>query len=207
MTTANSTKSKSRKKQALRYAKHGCAVLPLHTTKHGVCTCRLGGSCTHAGKHPQTPHGVKDATTDRNQIRAWKWSNANIGVATGNGLFVLDVDGEVGQKNLEVLEAKHGPLPVTVTVETGKGRHYYFSCDEDLHIGNSVGRLGEGIDVRGDGGYVVGAGSRHSSGRIYRSSDGRGLSKIRIAAAPEWLVTLVVAKPVNKDRPEPRDSC
>jgi putative DNA primase/helicase len=192
----------SRKKQALSYARRGWRVLPLYTIKHGKCTCGKGAACTHPGKHPQTPNGVKDATTDRDRIKGWTWPDANIGVATGNGLSVLDVDGEVGQKNLKVLEAKYRPLPVTVTVETGKGRHYYFKCDVDVHIGNSVGRLGDGIDVRGDGGYVVGAGSRHNSGHIYRFVDGRGLGQIEIAVAPKWLVPLVAAKPATNDQLE-----
>jgi putative DNA primase/helicase len=202
VTTTNSTKSKSPNKQAFRYVKHGCAVLPLYTVKHGACTCAKGKLCAHAGKHPQTPNGVKDATTDRNQIRAWKWSNANIGVATGHGLFVLDVDGKVGRKNLKRLEAKHGPLPVTVTVETGKGRHYYFRCDDDVHVRNRVGHPAKGIDVRGKGGYVVGAGSRHSSGRMYRFAEGRGLDDVEIAAGPKWLMTLVAAKANTKNQPE-----
>ena len=173
-------------------------MLPLYTSKHGACSCADGKSCAHAGKHPQTPRGVKDATKDSEQIKAWKWSNANIGVATGarSGLFVLDVDGDVGKKNLRILQAKYGSLPVTVTVVTGKGRHYYFRCDGDVHISNSVHRLGEGIDVRGDGGYVVGAGSHHKSGQIYRFANGRGLDEIEIAQAPKWLLNLVTAKAV-----------
>ena len=50
---------------------------------------------------------------------------------------------------------------------TANGRHLYFDTN-GLLIGNSVGKLGPGIDVRGDGGYVVGAGSVHPSGHVYR---------------------------------------
>jgi hypothetical protein len=172
--------------------------LPLYTIKHGECTCAKRGSCTHPGKHPRTPNGVKDATTDRDRIKEWTWSDANIGIATGrsSGIIVLDVDGDGGVASLEALQAEHGRLPKTVTVKTGNGRHYYFRCDGDVHIGNSVHRLGEGIDVRGDGGYVVGAGSVHVSGFTYRFVKGRGPDDIEVAQAPKWLLSLVTAKAV-----------
>ena len=184
-------------KQALRYARRGWHVLPLHTTKDGQCSCAAGQSCDHPGKHPRTANGVRDATTDRTIIKAWwnRWPDANIGIATGrsSGIFVLDVDGDVGKASLKELQAEHGRLQKTVTVMTGKGRHRYFRCD-GARVGNSAGRLGKGIDVRGDGGYVVAAGSVHNSGAPYRFVDGRGLDEIEIAFAPKWLLDLVTAK-------------
>ena len=137
----------SRRKQALRYARRGWRVLPLYTASDGKCSCAAGQSCDHPGKHPRTPNGVKDATTDRTIIKGWwkRWPDANIGIATGrrSGILVLDVDGKVGKANLEKLQAEHGRLPKTVTVRTGKGRHRYFLCG-DVRIRNSVGSLGEG---------------------------------------------------------------
>src|SRR6266700_2778202 len=70
---------------ALTYAqKHGWAVLPIHTPRGGQCSCG-NPTCTSVGKHPRTPHGVKDATTDEATIRDWwtRWPDANIGIATG----------------------------------------------------------------------------------------------------------------------------
>ena len=160
--------------------------------------------CNHPGKHPRTPNGVKDATADRTIIKAWwkRWPDANIGIATGpmSGIFVLDVDGDVGKASLAELQAEHGRLPKTVTVKTGKGRHRYFRCD-GARVGNTAGRLGKGIDVRGDGGYVVAAGSVHVSGALYRFVDGRGLDEIEIAPAPNWLLDLVTAKGAATDEP------
>jgi putative DNA primase/helicase len=60
-------------------------------------------------------------------------------------------------------------------------------------VGNSAGRLGAGIDVRGEGGYAVGVGSAHSSGAIYRFVQGKALGEIEIADAPQWLLDLVSA--------------
>jgi putative DNA primase/helicase len=175
--------------------------MPLHSVKNRKCSCSDGAKCPRSGKHPRTLHGVKDATKDPEQIEAWwgEWPNSNVGIATGtpSGIFVLDVDGEVGKASLETLEAKHGRLPKTVTVKTGKGLHLYFRCD-GARIANSAGRLGKGIDVRGDGGYVVGAGSVHSSGAVYWYVDGRALGEIDVASAPGWLIELIsAAKPAG----------
>jgi putative DNA primase/helicase len=119
----------SRRNQALRFARHGWRVLPLYATSDGKCECAAEQSCKHAGKHPRTRNGVKDATTDRTIIKAWwrRWPDANIGIATGptSGIFVLDVDGNAGKASLAELQAEHGRLPKTVTVKTGKGRHLF----------------------------------------------------------------------------------
>ena len=64
----------------------------------------------------------------------------------------------LAERDLKKLQEEHGRLPKTVTVKTGKGRHLYFRC-ADVRVSNSAGRIGKGIDVRGDGGYVVAAGS------------------------------------------------
>src|SRR5581483_10140535 len=104
-------------------------------------------------KHPATRNGLKDATTSRQPIRKhWReCPDDNIGLVTGasSGLVVLDVDaGKDGLDTLATLEAQHGPLPDTATVETGGGgRHYYFR-HPGIPIKSNVGRLGPGLDVR-----------------------------------------------------------
>ena len=187
-------KKKPQKSRALEYAALGLRVHPLHSIVDGQCSCDAGSACTHPGKHPRTPNGVKDATIDRKTIKAWwdRWPNANIGIATGrvSDIFVLDVDGDVGKASLKELTAKHGRLPKTVTVRTGRGRHRYFRCD-GARVGNSVGKVGKGIDVRGEGGYIVAAGSVHVSGANYHFADGRGLEEIKVASAPDWLLDFV----------------
>jgi putative DNA primase/helicase len=187
------TRDKSRG-HVLDCAARGWAIIPLHGIKDGVCACRRGESCQHPGKHPRTPNGVHNATADRKRIKAWlqKCPGANFGIATGrpSGIFVLDVDGKDGKTSLQALQDEHGRLPKTVTVKTGKGRHLYFRCD-GAQVGNSAGRLGEGIDVRGDGGYVVAAGSVHSSGTTYRYVEDRELGQIELAQAPQWLLDLI----------------
>jgi hypothetical protein len=127
-------------------------------------------------------HGCKDATLDPNALLAWP-RDGNVGIATGNGLVVLDIDGG-GADTLHELEREHGPLPATPTVKTGGGQHYYLAT-EGL-VANSAGRIGRGIDVRGDGGYVVAPPSIHPSGRRYEWDVHP--DDVPLAAAPDWVV-------------------
>jgi putative DNA primase/helicase len=145
-----------------------------------------------------TRHGVNDATKDEASIRA-TWTSrpdANVGVATGavSSIFVLDVDPQHGgEESFAKLVAEHGALPATRTVKTGGGgRHYYFKHPGGK-VRNSVKKLGAGLDVRGDGGYVVAPPSNHKSDGTYEWLDERDP-----ADAPAWLLALVVAPPEAK---------
>ena len=140
-------------------------------------------------KIPHITEWPDRATDDTDVIAEWwgKWRGANIGVATGarSGVFVLDVDGEAGRASLARLEAEHGSLPPTYRVSTGReggGEHFYFRMP-DRHIGNRKG-LWPGIDIKGDRGQAVGAGSVHGSGRAYAAAD----PVAPVAAAPDWLL-------------------
>lgn len=109
-------------------------------------------------KMPFTTHGFKDATTDTEQIKSWwqKWPDALLAMPTGDasGLLVLDVDLPHGPASLAALEAQHGPLQVTLEASTRSGgRHIYFQHVPG--IGCSTGKLGPGLDIRADGGYVI----------------------------------------------------
>jgi hypothetical protein len=113
------------------------------------------------------------ATTDPATIETWwrQFPTANVGIATGrkSGIVVLDVDpGNGGHESLERLKKDIPGFPSRATVRTGSGGlHYYFTYDLDLSIGNSASRLGHGLDVRGDGGFVVAPPSLHASGSPY----------------------------------------
>jgi hypothetical protein len=168
------------KAAALRYAlQDGWRVFPLEP----------------GGKRPLAklaPHGVLDATTDPAKIVAW-WEhepNANVGIATGSGLIVLDVDGQDGEHALAELEAIDGKLPATLEARTGKGRHLYLAAD-GLDIRNSASKVGRHLDVRGEGGYVVAPPSLHENGSRYAFRDaGKPASRLpqrwadRITAPP-----------------------
>jgi hypothetical protein len=142
--------------------------------------------CAPHGKVPVTRHGCRDATSDRAAIRAWwaRWPTANIGLATGAGLLVLDVDPRHGGNgSLARLPA----LPATrETLTGGGGRHLFMRGRARC----SAGRFGPGLDIRGDGGYVVVPPSVHPNGTIYRWHPDRGLAH-RTVDAPDWLLDLL----------------
>lgn len=104
------------------------------------------------------------------EARQWDaaYAGHNAGVVTGaiSGIVVLDVDSDEGQAYAET----HG-LPRTPCVVTGKGRHYYFR-HPGMPLGNWARKRGgmqplPGLDFRGDGGYVLGAGCVHPTGAVY----------------------------------------
>jgi len=102
-----------------------------------------------------------------------EWPDANVGLLTGpeSGLLVLDIDSKADQSASDVLsslELKLGNLPNTPKCRTGGGGfHLFFQYPSDQTIGNSVGKLAKQVDIRGKGGFVVAAPSRHISGGIY----------------------------------------
>jgi len=184
---------------ALAHARRGWAVFPLAPkSKVPLIGKRLGG------------RGCRDATREPAQIAKW-WARcpqANIGIATGapSGFFVLDVDpGHKGDKTLSALIRQHGPLPHTVVSLTGGGgRHFLFR--HVTGIGNSASRLGVGLDVRGDGGYIVAPPSIHENGRIYAWDINYAPHETAIAAAPAWLLARTVRSVKAKAQAEPSEN-
>ena len=158
---------------ALAYAQRGWSVIPL----------RPRGKLPSLTWRPYQREIAVEAT-----IRTW-WDidgERNVGIVTGavSGLIVLDVDGPEGTESLKSC----GGLPETPTVRTGKGRHYYFRHPGG-QVRNFAGKL-PGIDLRGDGGYVVAPPSIHPDDPEYTwelSPDDAPL-----ADPPEWLVALMI---------------
>jgi hypothetical protein len=134
--------------------------------------------------------GLKAATTDTGQIEVWwvRWPRANVGLRTGavSKLVVLDVDPDHGgDATLDRLQSEYGALPAGRAVRTGgDGRHLYFRHPGGAVRNDAGRRLGPGLDIRGDGGYVIAPPSRHRSGTKYeligRSSE--------LPELPHWLV-------------------
>jgi Bifunctional DNA primase/polymerase, N-terminal/Primase C terminal 1 (PriCT-1) len=156
---------------AVAYATAGIPVLPLHSARDGVCSCG-NAACDDVAKHPRTEHGLKDATADVQRVAAWweRWPDASIGIPTGepSGFVVLDVDPRHGgNASLDRLQRQHGRVS-TARVLTGSGGAHHWFRRGDTGIRNSAGQVGDGLDVRGDGGYVVAPPSIHASGNPYR---------------------------------------
>ena len=119
------------------------------------------------------------------ELRNW-WTEdpeRNVGVVTGevSGVVVLDVDGEEGRRSLE-----GRVLPPTPVSTTGKGLHYWFA-HPGLQVPNRVG-IAPGLDIRGDGGYVVAPPSIHPSGVPYRWAEGLSPDEVDLAPCPEWIL-------------------
>ena len=153
-------------------------------------------------------------------VQEWVRSHYNIGVATGalSGVFVLDLD---NRETLDWLKL-HRELPATVTVATPRGFHLYYQ-HPGWRVKNRAGlhtrdaELPEGIDIRGDGGFAMGAGSYYlpseedrAKGKregSYRFVAGSGLGECEIAPAPAWLLELLYDPPYVApdldDRPIP----
>lgn len=147
---------------ALQYAGRGWRVIPLYGLAHGACTCKDGTRCLSPGKHPavKAGKGFERASTDRGQIEKWfRRGGRNLGIATGRGLAVVDIDGAAG---LDTLRGVCGSLPRTLMASSGRGVHLYFTADQQIPTNS-----GDGLDIRGDGGMVVAPPSDHYSGKRY----------------------------------------
>jgi hypothetical protein len=187
---------------ALWYASLGWSVVPTHRIVNGACSCPAGAACTSKGKHPAvawTPYQSVAATIE--QIRAWfgpggLFAGHGVGIVTGavSGFVVVDVDegpGKAGGETLNDLQFLNGDMPHTVVARTGGGGKHIFL----LHPGGvwvTTGRnvLGPGVDVRGDGGFIVAAPSLHESGRYYLWDAACHPRDTPIAAAPAWVVEM-----------------
>lgn len=162
---------------ALWYAKHHIPVFPVRPR----------------GKEPLTPHGFKDASTDEAVIRRWwqRWPEANIGVPTGepSGWLVVDIDPRAGgDETIESWISEHGRWPDTAEAITGGGgRHIVFR-----HVpGLRCGPIGDGVDLKTDGGYIVVAPSVHPSGKRYEWDGIEGAKALlHLAEAPQWLLEI-----------------
>lgn len=117
-------------------------------------------------------------------IERWvsTWPDANIGVLTGLGFVVIDVDGEEG---IEIIKTK--TLPPTLIEETGRGFHYLYKTSDSMPTRNLYrGRTGEKVvDLRGLGGYIVVAPSIHPSGKVY--SWNMEATFENMAELPKWV--------------------
>lgn len=146
-------------------------------------------------KRPLTVNGFKNASCEAATLR--KWFNAEragvLGIPTGtypDGRFLLVIDCDVkdGIDGHESLSAwlNGAVLPETWTVLTANGgTHYYYWMPVGFSIANSVSKLALRVDLRGEGGYVIAAGSQTSDGRTWELE---ASAPRTINDAPQWLV-------------------
>lgn len=196
---------------ALDAAARGWHVFPLRPgTKrpalHGEAACPRTGPCT-AG-HVKWE---QRATTDPVRIRAaWSAGAFNIGLATGpSGLVVVDLDMPKNQNHKGSSDAPSGAttfealceraghtVPDTYRVRTASGgEHLYFTAPDGIRLTNTAGTIGELVDTRAWGGYVVAAGSTTPAGAY------EAVSGSVTAPLPEWLQTILKPSPVRSTGP------
>src|SRR4051794_9925080 len=96
------TPCNARVHSALQLQRAGWKVFPLHSAIAGACSCGKP-KCSSVGKHPRTRNGLRDASAQAEHVHRWwtDWPDANIGLATGNGLVVLDLDSEAAVREAE----------------------------------------------------------------------------------------------------------
>jgi hypothetical protein len=175
--------------RALEYARRGWPVFP----------------CKPSNKAPYIKAGLNSATIDLDVIKDWweEWPHAMIGVRMGehSGVWAIDPDAPDepgkpdGRLNWAKLCAENGGCPHTHAHRTpGGGKHLLFKWRADQPITNKEGRLkGLGINVRGEGGYIIAPPSQRHDGKAYEIEE--PLDHFNFAEAPEWLYDLILAKP------------
>ncbi len=173
--------------------------------------------CVPGGKRPAVTEWEQRASSDPELVAAsWRGPCAgyNTGIACGpSGLVVVDLDthgtlpvdwrrpGIIDDRDVmaQLCEWAGQEFPVTYMVATPSGGwHLYFTAPAGPAIRNSTGKLGPLVDVRGQGGYVVGPGSV-VDGRCYEV-----LSTAGAAPLPRWLQRLLMPQPpVQQPAAEP----
>ena len=165
-------------------------VKPYYDRGYWILPVKRGTKC------PDLPnwklYQTKRPTWD--EITQWWKSNPNynIGFVTGKAskLCVLDID--IKDRNL--LTTYLHLYPTGMVVETSKGYHLYYlypsNCDR---LPNSFPE--DNIDFRGDGGFIIGPCSTHSSGHIYNrmKSVKEGFTGVR-EIAPDELIRRILGK-------------
>ena len=168
---------------ALAYAAAGMRVFPVS-----------------ANKKPLTKHGVKDATTDEAQIRAWWTSQPHADVAwavPAEIVVVADLDckrGDDGFKDFIAHEGAHPDDVMTPQASTPTGgRHLVYEANGAIYR-NNVRLNGSAIDLRTDGGYIVLPGP--GNGRAWLKPLATPL-----APAPRWIAPTRQAAPARRGAP------
>ncbi|GGJ43686.1 bifunctional DNA primase/polymerase [Streptomyces brasiliensis] len=193
---------------ALDAAERGWHVFPLRPggkppALHGERACTRTGECVR--RHLKWE---QRATTDPERIRA-AWSRApfNVGIATGpSGLLVVDLDvpkdkgssdAPGGAATFAALCERAGhTVPTTYRVRTASGgEHLYFTAPDGVRLSNTAGTIGELVDTRAWGGYVVAAGSTTPAGTY------EALCGPETAVLPSWLQTILQPAPKASEAP------
>ena len=144
------------------YSELNFYVFPCYEVSGNVCSCNNGAECGHSGKHPRVQWTKpENCTNDFETMKEWfsgKYYNSNIAVNCGlSKIWVVDVDtknGALGYESFESLVHEYGIPPQTLQSVTPSGGFHIFFKQSDPQIGTTANAY-PGIDLRGNGGYVL----------------------------------------------------
>lgn len=168
----------------------------------GAYINRMGKYCfpiVYEKKIPMTPNGYQDEVLNCTSFRdLTKGRLYNIGWSTGskNGFWVLDLDPKHGGlETYQHLLAQYGSFGATWQVRTQSGgTHFYYKWDPKFPIGNRANVL-PGMDVRGQGGYVLAPPSKVEGSYEWVRSP----SQADLLPPPEWLWTVLNKSSSQRD--------
>jgi len=141
-------------------------------------------------------------------------SHANMGLITGRAsrnIFVLDLDTYKGPAAMDWWQAQlqlnnYGQFPHCWRSRTGGGgEHLFFRAPEHWLVPNNNTAIG--VDIKGQGGFVVVAPSLHTDG-VYAWEAGWGPHDAgELEEAPQWLLDAIdnLAEAYGGHKPESRD--
>lgn len=189
---------------AIKYYWLGWSVIPAHNvTEQGKCSCGRA-KCSSVGKHPRIRWEMyQRKRASENEITNWwrQWPTANIAIITGkiSGIVVLDIDPRHGGDE-SLIDLK---LPEsTVTSKTGgQGQHLVFRCPSEP-IANRANAW-PGIDVRGDGGYIIAPPSNHEQGQRYEWEISYSPTEYALATLPPAILEHLLGSNRAVLAPEP----
>ena len=162
----------NRLQAALHYLDKGFSVIPIRPDKKPFI---------------QWQDFQKRRATDE-EIRAWwtKWPMANVGIVTGeiSGIFVIDCDNEEAYNKIQEL------LPdsfITCIAKTPRGYHLYLIYPKGQNISNATSII-PGVDIRGEGGYIIAPPSVNVEGKVYTWLPGMSIDEVAPTTIPDAIL-------------------
>jgi len=173
----NEEKLKTKLEWALYYQKMGLSIIPT-----GAGTDRKKPLLAH-----WKPYQERCASLE--EVKEWwkKWPEANPALVTGkvSGIVALDLDKKYNRTSKEF------QIPVTASAKSGNGgEHFFFKYPSGISVKSGSAISGEGVDFRGDGGYILLSPSVNDNGGSYEWIIPLE-SKDDLTEMPEWLINLV----------------
>jgi hypothetical protein len=200
---AEACECKTQREAALVYAKYGIPVFPCLPQEYRRVG-QDGKERVYKAKSPRPQIGIGGVylgTIDPALINKWwgRWPNDLIGGPMGHrvGVWTTDVDapkfhGGDGLAEWEGLETQYGPAQTRIHLTGTGGNHRMYQWDPAKYVGCPVKVLPVGMEVKGDGGYIILPPSPYvKEGKTLVYSV---LQDDYPAMAPQWLMDMVLSQ-------------